>query len=452
MFFTQSLFSNMLEKFQKFIKENALFTFEDKILLAVSGGVDSVVLCVLMKQSEYNFGIAHCNYQLRGADSEEDVEFVKKVAEFLDVPLHLQVFETEKIAAERKESIQIAARNLRYNWFNELLETEDYDCVATAHHLNDSIETVFFNFARGCGIRGLHGILPKSNELVRPLSFASKKEILAYAEELELTWREDASNTKDKYLRNYVRHHIVPEFEHINPAFISSAGQTISRLRDAEKLVDYAISEMRQKAWSERSGMVYIETEKIKNFPAGHTVLFEMIKQFGFNGAQVEQLFRSNFNQSGKLFFSNTHEMLAGRTHLIIREIKKEKDEDIAIEDASTTIKLPQGKIIIKTQADPPPEFPRDRKQIYLDYDKLNFPLTLRHWKQGDTFQPLGNKGSSRKLSNFMTDIKLSRFDKDTVWILESGGVICWLVGHRGDERFRVTEGTKKCLYLQWIS
>ena len=285
---------------------------------------------------------------------------------------------------------------------------------------------------------------------MRPLSFASKNEIVAFAEEMELTWREDASNKKDKYLRNYVRHHIVPEFEHINPAFISSAAQTINRLRDAESLVDFALAKMKEEAYSERGGMVYIETEKVKKFPAGHTALFEMIKKFGFNGAQVAQLFRSDFNQSGKLFFSKTHEMLSGRTHLMIREANKEPDKEVFLKDTNETIELRQGTLFSQVKITPPTEFPRDRNKIYLDYDKLKFPLTVRHWKQGDSFQPLGMRGKHRKLSNFMTDVKMSRFEKDSVWILESDGEICWVVGYRGDERFQVTAETSYSCLFEW--
>lgn len=441
----------MLKSFQQYINNNTLFTPKDKILLAVSGGVDSVILCVLMQQAGYKFGIAHCNFQLRGGDSDGDADFVRQVADFFEVPYYEKKFETEKLSIKRKASIQITARNLRYEWFEELKEQENYDCIATAHHLNDSIETVIFNLARGTGIRGMHGILPKKSQLVRPLLFATKEQIVQYAEELELTWREDASNASDKYMRNYVRHHLIPHFEHLNSRFVESAATTISRLYDAEKLADYALTEMKKQAYATKGKQVFIDFQKLLDFPASHTVLFEFIKDFGFNGAQIKQIFKSDFSQSGRLFFSDTHQMLFGRTHLIIKPLPTGESELISISEGEKEVKSENGTLIISEPIAPPTNFPRNPNATYLASEKLIFPLKLRRWQQGDTFQPFGMKGRSRKLSDFMTDRKLSRFEKEEVPILENGnGDICWVVGLRADERFRLTKETKSCLRIEW--
>ena len=438
----------MQKKFDKYIRENNLFTKKDKVLLAFSGGVDSVALCVLLKQGGYDFGLAHCNFQLRGKESDADAAFAEKVADFLEVPLHLKNFTTKKIAAERKESIQIAARHLRYTWFRELSQDEDYACIATAHHLNDSIETVFFNFSRGCGIRGMHGILPKKGDLVRPLSFATKLEILNFAEKYELTWREDTSNASEKYVRNRIRKHIVPEFEKLNDGFLQSANQTINRLRDAEKLVDFALLTIKKEVYAERGRKVFIDFEKLRSYPAAKTVLFELIKPFGFNGAQIEQLFRSDFTQSGKLFPSSTHKMLSGRTHLIIKPLEEDSIDNISVSESDKTYSLPEGSLRVEIAAEIPTDFPRDKNVTWLNTEKLTFPLTLRRWRRGDAFQPLGMKGKSRKLSDFMTDIKLSRFEKEEIWLLTSEEKICWVVGRRADERFKITKKTGVCVRL----
>lgn len=441
----------MLKAFNKYITNHQLFTAKDRILLAVSGGVDSVILCVLMKQAEYNFGIAHCNFQLRGKDSDGDAEFVKQVANFLEVPFYDKEFATEEIAKERKESIQIAARNLRYDWFQELVKAEKYDYIATAHHLNDSIETVLFNLARGTGIRGMHGILPKKNNLVRPLLFARKEEILNYANEMGLTWREDASNASDKYMRNYLRHNIIPHFEHLNPHFIHSAATTIPRLYDAEQLVDFALEVIKQDIYTQRGKSVFIDFAKLQKVPAPRSVLFELVKDFGFNGAQIAQLFQSDFSQSGNLFYSNTHKMLLGRTQVIVKPLQSDEAQSFIIESEASEVETNSGVVVISERIAVPEDFPRDRNVTYLAVEKLVFPLTLRHWQQGDIFQPLGMKGRHRKLSDFMTDNKLSRFEKEEVWILENGdGKICWIVGLRADERFRIEKNMKACLRLEW--
>ncbi len=440
----------MLLLFQQYIQQEQLFQAQQPILLSVSGGMDSVVLCHLFQKAELNFGIAHCNFQLRSKDSDQDAIFVKKLATVWDVPFFSTTFATRKIASQRKISIQMAARDLRYEWLERIRSQEKYDYIATAHHLNDSIETVLFNFTKGCGIRGLHGILPKVNRIIRPLLFAAKAEIEAYAKAENITFRHDASNDSDKYERNKLRHHLIPVLQQLNTNFEQTAAQTIDHLRQAEYLYDFALSTLRKKYLKQTGGKIIIELTALQAHPAARTILYEWLRPFGFHQNQITQLLESVKRQAGGLFFSDTHELLVDRNQLIVQPVTQEARIEHFLPTPTSRLSLKNGILYLKGEVDLPTAFVEDENVVYLDFGKLVFPLKLRRWQPGDVFQPLGMQGKHQKLQDFFTNQKLSRFDKEKVWLLESAGEICWIVGHRLDERFKVTDQTQSCLHIQW--
>mgnify|MGYP000598129530 CR=1 FL=1 len=442
----------MLHQFTKYFSDNQLINPKQKTLLAVSGGIDSVVLCHLFKRANLNFGIAHCNFNLREAASNEDELFVKKLAQQLQVAFFSIPFSTAKIAQQRKQSIQVVARDLRYEWLKKIRVANDFDHIATAHHLNDSVETVLYNFTKGCGIRGLHGILPKNGKIIRPLLFATKEEIENFAKTAGIQWREDASNATDKYARNKIRHHVIPVLESLNPNFVKTADENIKRLRETEALYDFAIEKMKADLVEETAGTLKISIEKLRLSPAPLTILFEILKPYHFNNRQVEQVLQSigqaeDDKLAGKTFYANDYCLLIDRDFLILKKDNVEAVDHILIYKKDNQITLPDHILKIKT-TEKPLHFSKDKQLAYLDFDKLNFPLKLRRWQAGDYFCPLGMKGKRQKLQDFFSNNKLTKFEKAAVWILENQGEICWIVGHRLDERYKVTSSTNTCLQI----
>jgi len=436
----------MLEAFQQFIFEKKLVTAGEKVLVAASAGVDSTVLCYLFWQAGLPFEISHCNFQLRGGASDEDEMFLKNLAGQFGVPFHSVRFDTLDFAEKNKISVQMAARQLRYEWLEKMRQLTDCQYIATAHHLDDSIETVLFNFTKGCGIRGLHGILPKQGHLVRPLLFVTKQQVLDFAEQEKIKFREDASNLTLKYDRNKIRHEVVPVLQQINPAFQKSAGETIERLREVEALYDFAIQKIREDAMEKVGENWHVHLSKLRSYPTPSTVLFELLSPFGFNNHQVAKILQSIENQPGKMFHSPSYRLLVDRFLLILSREEKVGGGEIIHSISSSPLQLPGGRFFLKEAGGPPTVFEKNNHIAWLDLDRLSFPLTLRHWQPGDAFQPLGMGGRHQKLQDFFSDRKLSRFEKEAVWLLESGGEIVWVVGMRLDERFKVSPRTKRCL------
>lgn len=451
----------MLQRFQSFIKKENLFSSSEKILLTVSGGIDSMVMCELFQKAGFNFGIAHCNFQLRAEESDGDQEFVGSLAEKYNVPFHSTTFSTSSFAKKNKLSIQVAARQLRYQWFEEIREQYGYKFIATAHHQDDSIETFFINLIRGTGIAGLHGILPKLGTIVRPLLFTTKNEIEAYSKKNKLKYREDSSNTSDKYVRNKIRHHVIPVLKELNPSLETTINDNTRHLRDVELVYKNEIEKRRSKIVKQEQGSILISIKKLSKLQPVVTYLYEFLKPFNFNASIVEEIISAIEGTSGKQFYSSTHRLIKDREFLIIEKLKvaspaaspwrpkesfklkvKENQNDASIEELSLNFSKLSKTIDYKLSA--------SNLTAALDFDKLEFPLEIRKWQQGDAFYPLGMKGK-KKLSDFFINKKLSINQKENTWLLTSTGKIAWVIGHRIDERFKITEKTRKIYFVELV-
>ncbi len=438
----------MLNSFQKFILEKQLFQENEKVLIAVSGGVDSVVLCHLFHQANFAFGIAHCNFQLRGDDSNDDAIFVKKLAEEMQVPFFEIAFDTHDYVEKNKISIQVAARDLRYDWLEKIRVENGFQYIATAHHLDDSLETILYNFTKGCGIRGLRGISPKKEKIIRPLLFTHKKEVLDYSKIHKISFREDASNSTDKYARNNIRHHVIPALEKINPSLQKTVDENIQRLQETEQLFNYAITLLQKEVSESRGEQLFIHLEKLLATPAPSTLLFEILHPFGFNNDQTAQMISTIENQPGAIFHSSSHQVLLDRDFFIVKKTTEAIEDQFIIFKNNTSITFSEGQLYFEI-TDQLPDFSQKEKHVaHFDLEKITFPLTLRKWKAGDYFQPIGMNGQGKKMKKFLTDLKLNRFEKEAVWVLESDGEICWVVGIRMDERFKISEDSISILKI----
>jgi tRNA(Ile)-lysidine synthase len=441
-----NIFRKMLTAFESYMAQNRLLQPGERALLAVSGGVDSMAMCRLFQLAKRPFAVAHCNFQLRGAASVEDEAFVAAWAKAAGVPFYSVRFATADFAEKNKLSIQEAARKLRYEWLFEIAQQADCQRIATAHHLDDSLETALYNFVKGCGLRGLHGILPARGNRIRPLLFATKRQVSEFAVSENLEWREDASNLTDKYNRNKIRRYVMPVLEGINPAFQTTGAATLKRLREAEALYDFALRQLHATMVKKEGDLQKMDTTLLLASPAPATVLYEWLKPFGFNRSRVENILQSLENQPGSVFESPGFRLWTDRRQLVLAPVKAvsnthlvrtENDVPLALEDGIFTLQIAKGI---------PVNFASDPFTAYLDADRVQFPLTLRRWRAGDSFCPLGMGGKHQKLQDFFSGRKLSVPEKERVWLLESGGEVCWVVGMRLDERFKVAAGTKQHL------
>lgn len=437
----------MLDRFQAYINRYNPIAEGEKVVLALSGGIDSMVLADLLLKSKVDFVVAHCNFHLRGEESDGDERFVCDFAERNGIQCFVKHFDTEKYAAGQGISIEMAARDLRYAWFEELRQQLGYDKIAVAHHADDQAETFFINLLRGAGLNGLKGMRPQNGAIIRPLLWASREEIHQYAVENQILWRDDHTNAENLYLRNKIRNQLMPVFDELQPEARQGLYKSLAHLFSENELYRELVKEKLTKIVKSDGVVQSIQKAKAPEPVEGpmlsFQLLFEWLRQYGFNTDQCHFIFEALENGVGNKYYSPTHQLVIGRNELQLSEIKSVVDEEIQIGAGEECIKkpLPLRFSTIEKTAD----FVIDKSSnvAMLDADKIRFPLVLRHWRHGDRFHPLGMKGS-KLLSNFFVDHRFTESQKESVWILTTfENEILWVVGHRIDDRFKVTNSTK---------
>ena len=433
----------MLTKFQHHIEQCFPQLKDKKLLLAVSGGVDSMVLMHLFQQLHYDIAIAHCNFQLRGLESDGDELFVQVKSEKLQVKSYCIRFDTESYSKENKLSIQLAARKLRYNWFQELLSENQLDYLVTAHHLDDNVETFLINFIRGTGLDGLTGIPPQNENIIRPLLPFSRAEIENYALENKIQWREDSSNASDKYFRNKLRHDIVPILKELNTGFLDSFQNTLHHLQQAESLVEDASNLVYEKVVEQKDNQLEIHLKALLQFKNYKAYLYQWLKTYGFSA--WNDIYDLVDAQSGKQVFSETHILLKDREKLLLTERKTTaKDAVFFIESIDSKVNIPLKLVFSRFSGG---EYVNSNC-IFVDKDKLKFPLIIRKWKEGDYFYPSGMTGK-KKLSKYFKDEKYSLIDKENQWLLCSEDQIIWVIGKRADNRYITNKTTQNPIKIE---
>jgi len=457
----------LLDKFITGIKKTHLFSPKDKLLLAVSGGVDSVVLCELCKQAGYDFAMAHCNFKLRDKESERDKEFVSHLAKKYNVEFLVKDFDTKEYAGEHKLSIQEAARELRYGWFAELVngqwsivngqsaESIHHSPLTihllTAHHSDDNNETLLMNFFRGTGLHGLTGIPVSVNYIRRPLLNFSKDELLAFAKKNNLEFVEDSSNQSSKYTRNFFRNEIIPAISKVYPQVKENLQNNMERFKETEKLYRLSVEALKKKLCRVKGKEVHIPVRQLMGFN-NRALVYEIISEYGFQEKQVEEVFKLAGSDSGKYITSpsNEHRIIKHRHWFIISPVASGGSENIIIEENDKEISYPGGTLQLETTPAINHKPQTTNSEACLDAKEIRFPLLLRKWKTGDYFYPLGMK-KKKKINRFLIDQKFSASAKESIWVIESDQRITWVVGHRIDERFKITDQTKNMIRLSIV-
>ncbi|GHB61299.1 tRNA lysidine(34) synthetase TilS [Persicitalea jodogahamensis] len=446
----------MVHALLTFINDNVPGITEKKTLVAVSGGVDSMVMAELFRRADFSFAIAHCNFGLRGAESDGDEAAVRHWADKQGVTFHTRKFETAHVAEEQGISIQMAARDLRYAWFEELIEAFRYDYLATAHHADDNIETVLLNLVRGTGLPGLLGIAPVKGHTIRPLLFVPKNDILEFAQKEKLTWREDSSNTSDAYRRNLLRHKVLPVLQEMNPSLHKTFEQNLERLRAVSSVVDRQLSKWSNRAVRSGEGKVYISIPMILMAEEPTSVLHGVLEKYHFNYAQTKQIVASLKGISGKEFFSATHSLLKDREELIVEPIREaEAFDPIPLREDTDKVALRENSFLVARRMPRSPELKlsANAQTAYFDATCLQFPLKVRSWRPGDRFQPFGMGGKSKKVSDLLVDAKVPVNQKKECLVLtDNAQNILWVLGLRTDDRFGVKPDTTDILQYRIVT
>ena len=436
----------MLGHFENHVSNHFPFLQGKKLLLAVSGGLDSMVLVHLFQQLNYEIVVMHCNFQLRGLESFEDQQFIQEYSNTNAIPFVFTQFDTEAFAADFKVSTQVAARELRYSWFYEQLAIQKGDFILTAHHADDNLETFLINLSRGTGLEGLTGIPAQNEKVIRPLLSFSRQEIEEYASVNNLKWREDSSNASDKYLRNKIRHHLVPLLKELNPNFMSSFEKTQVFLSESKELVDDAAIMVYQQVAREEGEDIYFDLVRLLQLPNYSSYLYQWLKEFGFTA--WDDIYELVNSQSGKQVVAPYFRLIKDRNSLILSPLQsQDTKQEFLVESLDSKVKFPLNLVFSTVSK----IGVASNSTIFVDQDKLVFPLTLRHWNEGDVFQPFGMEGKSKKVSKLFKDEKLSLIDKEKVWLLCSNNQVVWVVGIRQDERFKIDSNSKNLLKIECI-
>lgn len=439
---------NLFQRFEDYIEQNNMVDKSDKILLTVSGGVDSMVLMSLFVKAGYNVGVAHCNFQLRGEESDEDEVMVMKRCESYGIPLYNKRFETLAEMELTGDSMEMVARRQRYQWFEELSIEHGYNVIAIAHHADDSIETFFINLLRGTGLKGLTGISPQIGKIVRPLTFATRKDISEYAAINHIAFREDSSNRSTKYLRNKIRLGLVPRIKEINTKFTSIMRKNIDRLTDAQLFIDSSINKIRAQVISEKDGIATLNIELIDESLPRQFVVYELLSSnYGFKSDVIDSLIKSlSAESSGRKFYSKEYVAYTDRGKILITHIGK--DDSCEVEVPERCYRSYCGNSVLHYELidiDLIESFNLPENIALIDADKLEYPLTIRRWKEGDWFVPIGMSGR-KKVSDFLIDQKVSQPEKERQFVLVSNGDIVWVVGRRVDDRYKLTRESENVL------
>ncbi|MEP6932155.1 MAG: tRNA lysidine(34) synthetase TilS [Flavobacterium sp.] len=434
----------MFSNFKNHITSRFSFLENKKLFLAVSGGLDSMVLLHLLQQLPFEIAVLHCNFQLRGLESFGDQNFIQDYCHENKIPVFITQFDTEAFAKDYKLSTQVAARELRYSWFYELLDSENFDYILTAHHADDNLETFIINLTRGTGLEGLTGIPEQNDKIIRPLLPFSRDEILKYAQENNIEWREDSSNASNKYLRNKIRHDLVPILKEINPNFLNAFKKTQSFLQESQEMVEDASIMIYQQVAKEDGDDIHFDLNQLKKLPNYKSYLYQWLNEFGF--LAWNDIYDLVDGQSGKQVFAEEFRLLKNRDALILSPISEvSENEEYEINENDSEVNFPLNLKLCQVD-DITIE---SNKAIFVDAEKIHFPLILRKWNEGDVFHPFGMEGKSKKVSKLFKDEKLSLLEKEKIWILCSDNQIVWIVGIRQDERFKIEKTTNKILKIE---